>query len=356
MCIYLGENADNSIKSEEHIFPACIGGIKKLNNNEVSAEANKIFMKLENAFAHRSEVQLSRGFYGPGKRGKDKKNESSIVMLYDKNNQGELGYMYMGKAYTIPQILIYRESNTFTFTSMEKEETKAKVTAEKFFNDIAKFNILEDKFMHIYMGRNDASPDLIIGIADKKIIIASHTVRENLDKAFINNYIKKLTGAVLGETESKTITNPHVVMPFELSDDINRVFAKIAFNSLCYLKGADFVNCKEFDNFRKWIITGEGSSENWIDENIAPHIETAITFPKNSHWCIFTISNKKVCAVVCLYEHWTRKYIIGDLPKNETLPLIGYICDYQNHIEYTLSEYIYNLAKNNHELLEGNNE
>ena len=30
------------------------------------------------------------------------------------------------------------------------------------------FNVLEDKFMHIYMHRNDASPDLIIGIADIK--------------------------------------------------------------------------------------------------------------------------------------------------------------------------------------------
>ena len=79
MCIYLGDKIANVEKSEEHIFPACIGGIRKLSNEDVSAEANRIFKPLEDKFAHQSEIQLTRSFYGPGKRGS--KNRTKLQLL-----------------------------------------------------------------------------------------------------------------------------------------------------------------------------------------------------------------------------------------------------------------------------------
>ncbi len=68
------------------------------------------------------------------------------------------------------------------------------------------------------------------------------------------------------------------------------------------------------------------------------------------------LADKNVCAIVCLYGSWTRKYVLGRLPENESLPLLGYICDYQNNVEYTLSEYIEVFARENHKRLEENNE
>ena len=158
------------------------------------------------------------------------------------------------------------------------------------------------------------------------------------------------------QASSGKYTSSKISMHAAVTNDINRVFAKIAFNCLCFLKGANFVNYKVFGDFRQWIITGEGHSDNWINEDVIQTPEIVSIFPPHSHWCLFTVADKNVCAIVCLYSSWTRKYVLGRLPENESLPLLGYICDYQNNVEYTLSEYIEVFARENHKRLEENNE
>ena len=46
MCIFYGSNEKLTYNSQEHIFPATIGGIVKLPKGYVSDQANKYFSKL----------------------------------------------------------------------------------------------------------------------------------------------------------------------------------------------------------------------------------------------------------------------------------------------------------------------
>jgi len=58
-----------SSTSKEHIFPARIGGIRKLTMEYVSHECNNAFSKMELPFLRNSLLALPRQLVGPGKRG-----------------------------------------------------------------------------------------------------------------------------------------------------------------------------------------------------------------------------------------------------------------------------------------------
>ena len=356
MCIYLKNHSDTT-KSEEHIFPACIGGIRKLSNSEISAKANELFKPLEDDFAHKSEIQLTRSFYGPGKRGGKKRNSAHIMVMYDANqNRNELGYLFLGKAYTIPQILIEEATGKFSLTSMDADIAVAEKTSKDLLDTLSEFDIFTQSYVYLQINTPGSHPDIIIGKQDKKIIIASHCLKEEVDLFKVDRIVKSLkTAQCTGESMGK-FENPKIEIHAELSENTNRVFAKTAFNCLCYLKGVDFVNNENFDNFRNWIVTGEGHSENWINEDIIATPDIVDIMPTHAHWCLFTVVNQKVCAVVCFYGHWTRKFELGMLPEGQQLPLLGYICDFQNHEEYSLPEYISYVAQENHKRLEANEE
>lgn len=351
MCIYFKDLVDER-KSEEHIFPACIGGIKKLRNDAVSATANEIFKPLEDVFAHQSEVHFSRSFYGPGKRGTNKLNSATTTIIYDKKrNHNELGYIFLGKICTIPQILIEESTGKFTFTMQDTDEDTAKNEANIFFAELSEFDILNQKFVYLPIKIPFSTPDIIIGKNDRKIIVASHCSKNELDLTKIDNILKKLKTVDILNSSTYILENPQIEFKVLVDNTSNRVYAKIAFNCLCYLKGVEFVKNEAFDSFRNWIITGEGHSDNWINEDISATSDIVKLMPENSHWCIFTVVNHKVCAVVCLYGNWTRNFVIGSVPEGEKFPLLGYICDYKNHKEYTVAEYINVLTQANHNRL-----
>ena len=70
------------------------------------------------------------------------------------------------------------------------------------------------------------------------------------------------------------------------NNDTHRVYAKIAFNVLAFLKGEEFVQQNEFDDFRRWIITGDFEEKHLVkfgDKN-NPICEQ---MPNFSHYCIF---------------------------------------------------------------------
>ncbi len=91
----------------------------------------------------------------------------------------------------------------------------------------------------------------------------------------------------------------------------------------------------------KWIISGEGHSEDWIDEDIVETPEFKNIFPEYSHWCIFTIHERQIVSIVSFYGFSTRKFVIGELPYNSSFPLIGLICDWKNKKEMIVDEFVY---------------
>lgn len=70
LCIYTNKDDTQAhFKNQEHIIPACIGGMKKLPKGYVSDEVNTLFSGLELKLARNSPITLVRMFVGPGKRG-----------------------------------------------------------------------------------------------------------------------------------------------------------------------------------------------------------------------------------------------------------------------------------------------
>lgn len=341
MCIYLGTKADHTIKSEEHIFPACLGGIRKLDNNAVSAEANRTFVQLENEFAHSSSIGMARDFWGPGKRGKNKLPESNVIYYLNKQKQSyELGYLFQGTLHSIPQIHINRKSDTFCFNCEKEEGVEGNEVFKLFTYEIERHLSKTDRFIYIAIDDVKMCDDYIIAIHQNKLFIASGVDRSKIDTVWIFSRLKILKDADFLNIEFGVVENPTIHRTICESENTHRVYAKIAFNSLCYLKGTDFVNCSEFDDFREWIITGEGHSEQWLDEEICSPDELTEYFPDKSHWCLFTLVDGTVCAIVCLYGYFSRKFRIGKLPTDMKMRLDGYICDYVNQKEMTLDEYI----------------
>ena len=69
-CMYLKQTEPElTFKSDEHIFPAGIGGIQKLPMEYVSHDANNAFSAMEGQVMKKSLLALPRQFFGPGKRG-----------------------------------------------------------------------------------------------------------------------------------------------------------------------------------------------------------------------------------------------------------------------------------------------
>ena len=125
------------------------------------------------------------------------------------------------------------------------------------------------------------------------------------------------------------------------SENTDRIYGKIAFNVLCKIYGINFVNHHNFDEFRDWVINGDANNSNWINEHICQISDLSIHFPKEAHWCLLSRNQNKVCAIVCLYNILTRKYILGEIPHEYSFnKLNGYICDWKNRIEYTFYDFI----------------
>ena len=352
MCIYLGDDVDSSIKSEDHIFPACVGGVNKLSNQAVCAEANRILSSLESSFSHESMISMLREFHGPGKRGKIKIPEGAIRVMYNEQNQEyNLGYLFEGKPNLIPQIVFENGKKSFHFVCDSNLVSEPQLYFNELVQKIHKKLIINNKFSYVKIDDTINKEVFIVGLHKDKIFIATANTRESIDLNLISEYFSACMCANVSKPERKIIPNPIVHDQIIETEKTNRIYAKTVFNSLCYLKGVEFVNHPNFDLFRKWIITGEGHSSGWINEDIVETPNLKNIFPDFSHWCIFTVFENQVVAIISFYGYSTRKFIIGKLPPSTHFSLSGLVCDWKNKNEITLDEYFKEVAYSNHELL-----
>lgn len=110
-CIYLKESDDTqTFNKAEHIFPAGIGGVRKLPKGYVSDNVNGIiFSKMELDFMRNSVISICREIEGPGKRGSlslKKATKSKVGISKDEEGQVKLAYIKKAKPYSIDQIKI----------------------------------------------------------------------------------------------------------------------------------------------------------------------------------------------------------------------------------------------------------
>jgi hypothetical protein len=109
-CLYCDATEPTvTFTSQEHVFPAGLGGIFQLPVGTVCDKCNtEIFSPLELDFMRNSFIGLPRQFYGPGKRGSLNPNDatSSLVHLMaftDDSDEKSLGVMQTGIPFQIPQ-------------------------------------------------------------------------------------------------------------------------------------------------------------------------------------------------------------------------------------------------------------
>jgi len=127
-CIYLkGTEPQLTFTSEEHIIPAGIGGITKLDRGMVSDQCNNKFSAMELNFMRHSVIAIPRQLEGPGKRGSlsnKKATESFIHIMTDSENKSSLGYIKNGQPYQIPQMIFLNENQVEILFNKSSDDYK----------------------------------------------------------------------------------------------------------------------------------------------------------------------------------------------------------------------------------------
>lgn len=334
MCIYYNHKENLTYTGQEHIFPASIGGIEKLPLGYVSDQANHYFSRLEQDLLKSSMVSLSRGIFGPGKRGSNKLGEVNVCIMKDDNNEYALGYIFKGKPHTIPHINVNLKTGKVNL-SLDKRE------GSQYLNIfLQKLESFKEKFVYI---ENSAilQDTILIGYYQNKYFVAS--AYEEIKISKIKNIINMFLQSICKNTKFEN-NKSHVCVQnsITISKDNAKVYAKIAFNVLAKYKGKEFVLDSAFDDMRKWIMREKDLSINWL-----PNRNSNLNFlisGLTGHYCIISDIDGYICAEVSIYG-WKYGFKLGKNPGEKFIMPLGILCDSQNKKEYTLGEVFLEFAK-----------
>lgn len=338
-CIYFKGTPELTYVNQEHIFPAGLGGTKKLNKGVVSDQANEIFSPMEKALMENSLIAMSRMHYGPGKRGsllETKASQSQVVVSRGGTGLMELTYTALSTPYSISQFTKDNIQYHISLRLPNQMETEIEVFKE-FCKGLKNF---DSKFVHLQSKELDEN-QIIIGLHKGKLYCASKGERPKIE------IIKKEIDNFLTQTVAIDNKNEFVIMKeevtqfhrFEESSIIARMYAKTAMNVLAYLKGETFAQADKLDDFRDWILYGkENLYFTKLPNGVFDKKNTKI-FPEKAHWCIFTEHDGYPYAIVCFYGMWQRSFKLTKEKQAWFSMPEGYVCDWQRKKEYELNEY-----------------
>lgn len=338
MCIYYGTRNDLTYHKQEHIFPAGIGGIQKLDHGVVSDQANEFFSPLELKMMRSSIISVTRAFMGPGKRGSlspNKTSKSRITVGKEENGDIVFSYLAKGTPYIVPCFM--RDGKKIHLHLSPKDtasKTPENVRAE-FIETLMCYQGEHISLASSYI----PSGCLLIGYYDKQYYVASS--EPNITSEQVVREISTLLRA--NKTAGITLKKQeHLTQDIRIEDGIDsaRIFAKIAFNVLAYLKGKEYVTESRFDNIRNAILGDDNSSSLVALLPSARDDRVRALFPKDAHSCLIVQYNGKLLADVRLYGYWGRLIELGPANLDEFIFPDGFICDWQNRAEYRLMDYI----------------
>lgn len=291
-CIYIESNISLTYNKQEHVLPAGLGCVDKLEQGLVSDQANIIFSKYELDFLENTPLGFVRQ-RNIGKRGNLNKPVPTIVCNFGSNESDpELYVSIFDKTYGIAQLLIRDNDCAKMHAPSESEgyiffELLKKITKETKF----KFSILP----------NCKTKTIIIAYCNKKwycyhsFIIKTREYYEQIVDCIINtisqlpNQLHEIQPVIKKEPKNKDI---YVGKIMNTSSFINeyRVIIKTIINSLCYLFGRKIATDESLKEMKKFAL-GELEQLNikhkkWIqlsDETIEihPHI---IKFYYDERW------------------------------------------------------------------------
>ena len=349
MCIYFKNVKNLSYSKQEHIFPAGLGGNQKLANGIVSDRANELFSPHELTLMRHSLIALDRMLFGPGKRGSTvsaKAYKSPITVGIDDSGKVLLSYTMLGSPYNIPQFHAQGTSASVTFPW--QDGTTPDELIESLCSQLSTFVGI---FTHI-VSEKVPNNDMIVGVHEGKFYVATASENRPSNEEVVAE-ITKLTKAFAPQDVAESqerITQNH---RFIDNENVARMYAKVCFNSLAFLKGEDYVLQECFDEIREWIIGGDSKGKFFSLPNANAESSLSFTkvFPDRSHWCIFSVCQNNLIGYVCFYNHCSRVFNLGTVAEENSHPF-GFICDWKNEREYTLSDYLLYIAEENHKQIE----
>ena len=364
-CIYTGKDDSQAhFVNQEHIIPACIGGMKRLPKGYVSDEANALFSGLVVKLARNSPVTLMRMFVGPGKRGshnpKRRGGASKMISVMKSNERDNyrLGYICMGKPIHIDQIHIVRIADNQR--RVEVGFDRGSVQEDAFYDKVREMIGLLKTYAGdaIVLREEDMGADeILVGYESGKWYVAAapgesdaalkEEVYTELSR-FVSSYESQLESVQLGTV---CTSDEHVTANMQQMIDINayfRVTAKIAFNCLAELRGCEYVMQRKFDAIRKAILTGEGidqvvfmqgQKDNHMD--VLDKIDDAKAFGRWRHTILVCPVPGGLVANVMLYGTVSpMTLVLSQEDCSEFGEMDGLVCDWENRRELRFAEYL----------------
>lgn len=346
MCIYYKDCPSLNYTSGEHIFPAAIGGMQKLPVDYVSDQFNNDISKLEQDFFRLSLVSFARITAGPGKRGSlsGKNMTKSVVHILEDTSTGKhesLGYIKMGRSVEIPHVGI-NLSTGHMWASFDRDAYESgDINLTNFSNS---FKDPQKLRVRSIINEN-LEPDIVLfGIAEGveenyNAFYARHPcqTRESSD-AFVRMVGEALKAITL---QAPTVQKymPRSILNMKFSPDHLRVYAKVAFNYLAYLKGEAFVKQEFFDLIRNWIAKGGTNSS--VSLNAGKDVFKDILLPKDhlAHSVIIFKSENILAATVTLYGSMSAIVRLSD-NFNAPFPTEGLFCIWKEKRELRLAEFV----------------
>ena len=336
MCIYITDNPHLTYTSEEHVFPASLGGKLKLPRNAVSTEANNMFSKMEEHFIQYSFISLERSLKGPGKRGSLSPNKESTSEPYLTSCLGGFSIVALsnGAPIVIPQLKIHKGQISFACNNNGNIVSEIQEDINSFLD------VIISKLPKCVFKKEENLESKIIGLHHGKVyIFTKNTV--NLDE--IKNFLTSLKEEISSKDENfkysietKSENSPIKVTLSTSADDF-RVICKIVLNALCYIKGENYVKDYRFNDIRDFILRKNDKFNDYpfpIDNKISN------LFSNDEHFCIFQIYDEKICASVGFYGKLYKSFLLGNKESNETFEMCGLVCDWKNQRDMSLIDFI----------------
>lgn len=339
-CIYYKNEKKLTYIEQEHVITAGIGGMQKLKKGYVSDKANKEFSVIEMEILRESHVHLIRLFSGIGKRGsrsENKATKSKVQVMEEVDGDYILGYMKGKKPTMIPQVRIISDKE-FGF-SFPPELGEIANQRTNFINSLAR--LTKENYSHIKLVEDETVK--IIGVYKNRI----YTTCTNNE---VKNIIDKICEAkVLSESEvQKKEHSTKFKLPLYIDNvKYEKWIGKIAFNTFAYLYGHELALAlrDEFDEFRNSIIE-DGDSKYIVkcSSESEIHHNEILGVNKTCHNIFISKSGENIAVKVNLFGTLLPSYLVVLSERfSDTLHPNGFVCDWENRKEYTLSEVLKNL-------------
>lgn len=361
-CIYLKKSEpDVSFKKQEHIFPAGLGGISKLEKGYVSDEANEKFSsELEVDFMRNSILAIPRQMLGPGSRGNinnlEKASQSKVHLMKDsETDEFTLGYVVLGKPVNIRQIVFEFDEN-FELENMNTvilpNEIKNDMSEElkKFLKLDNKIRIIPDNKMpenkvilglHEYKEKGKGKVKTKWFIAHNKKIHIDVNIKSKIKERLVELYNESKGGIFNNNIISRQVIS-NQLLEFDI-EKFYRTCAKIAFNYVASILKKDIMLRQDFNPIRNYIINGGKNKFVSFPKNYSSETSSIFNNLKNKHAIIANFRDEFIIVVISFYGGFhigvriPYKKDFDELPNNQDV--FGMIIDWENRKEYDLIEY-----------------